>query len=269
MLSGDRAAFSPDLKRLASAGSDNTVKVWDAQTGQALFTCKGHTTHVWKVAFSPDGKRLASSTIPGRMVELKLWDAQTGQELPSPPGRKGNISSLVFSPERKRLACAWPGVVKVWDAQTGQEILSREGTRGGPYANVAFSPDGKRLAHGGFEVKVWDVKTGQELHTLMGSGPGVAFSWDGKRLAGGGAEGVVRVWDLETRASGDGTVTVWDAQNGQEMLAFTHTGTLGNAVPGIAESHSIAFSADGHRLASAFWDGTVKIWDATPLPAKP
>jgi hypothetical protein len=92
-------AYSPDGKRLASASGDNTVKVWDAQTGQELLTCKGHTGYVWGVAFSPDGKRLASAG--GKAV--KVWDAQTGQELLSFMGGD-NSNSLAFSPDGKRLS---------------------------------------------------------------------------------------------------------------------------------------------------------------------
>ena len=72
-------AFSPDGKRLASASRDQTVKVWDAVTGQEILTLKGHTSGVTSVAFSPDGKRLASAA--PRMT-VKVWDAATGQEFP-------------------------------------------------------------------------------------------------------------------------------------------------------------------------------------------
>ena len=71
-------AFSPDGRRLASAGSDQTVKVWDAATGQETLVLKGHTKHVTSVAFSPDGRRLASAS-GDRTV--KVWDAATGQEI--------------------------------------------------------------------------------------------------------------------------------------------------------------------------------------------
>jgi WD40 repeat protein len=103
---------------------------------------------------------------------------------------------------------------------------------------VAFSPDGKRLASGS---KVWDAQSGQELLTLQGGGGSVAFSPDGKRLAG---------------PSGGG-LRVWDAQTGQELLFLKGGGG------------SVAFSPDGHRLASGGTDGTVKIWDATPVPERP
>jgi WD40 repeat protein/serine/threonine protein kinase len=264
-------AFSPDGKRLASGSAGfreqgklvrGEVKVWDAQTGQELLSLKGLTARVWSVAFSPDGKRLASgsggSVEQGELVpgEVKVWDAQTGRELLS---LKGGGSSVVFSPDGKRLAGAGGDEVKVWDAQTGQELLTIKGAGG----NLAFSPDGKRLASGRGnqfreggqgDVKVWDAQTGQVLLTLQGhTGQvlSVAFSPDGKRLASGSGD---------RGSAGPGKVKVWDAQTGQELLTLQgHTDWV----------YNVAFSPDGHRLASGAAGGTVKIWDATPLPAKP
>jgi WD40 repeat protein/serine/threonine protein kinase len=264
-----QAAFSPDGKRLASASRDHAVKVWDAQTGQEILTCNGRSDGVWSVVYSPDGKRLASIARGG---EIKVWDAQTGRELFS---RKnpGNKSLVAFSPDGKRLASVGDNQreqgpidlkripvaeVKVWDAQTGQELLSWKVNSGAPSGpRLAFSPDGKRLAtssrppnvsgpQGPGEVKVWDTQTGQELLTLTGHPDpisGLAFSPDGKRLVS---------------ASLDSTVKVWDAQAGQELLNLKVGGHV----------NTLAFSPDGHWLASDP-NGTVTIWDATPLPPKP
>ena len=269
-------------------------KVWDAQTGQVLFGLKGHTRGgVHAVAFSPDGKRLASVG----SGEVKLWEAQTGQELLSLPfkGLVNTITfgSVAFSPDGRRVATSGgengengtgprqrPGVVKVWDASTGQELLTvKHPSR---LYGVAFSPDGKRLASAsgaGWTVKVWDAQTGQEILSFQGGSIRVAFSPDGKRLATGSSDTTVRVWDAETGRellslkghadwvrdvafSPDGkrlastdnkTVKVWDAETGSELLT----------VPG---SGGVAFSPDGNRLASGTEGGTVTIYDATPLP---
>jgi WD40 repeat protein/serine/threonine protein kinase len=255
-------AFSPDGKRLASGSGtwdatkrafvSREVKLWDAQTGQELLTLKGHSAAVVSVAFSPDGKRLASGSgddvnrYPPRPGEVKVWDAQTGQELLSFQGGR----SVAFSPNGKRLASASGEGVKVWDAQTGQEILTLRVRTGGA---VAFSPDGKRLAsnsylRGSGEIKVWDAQTGKELLTPQGHTAlvwSVAFSPDGKRLT-------------SSLGGPDGEVKVWDAQTGQELLTLKGGG-IGS---------SVAFSPDGHRLASSA-NVTVTIYDATPLPEKP
>jgi len=281
-------AFSPDGKRLASASSDQTVRVWEAQTGQEALVLKGHTGGVCCVAFSPDGKRLASASLDGTM---KLWDAQTGQEALSLKGHISGAYSVAFSPDCKRLASAsggpklnGPGEVKVWDLRTGQETLSLKGhTRW--VTQVSFSPDGKRLASASLDgtVKVWDAVRGQEVLSLeehTGAVDSVAFSPDGMRLACANRGQTVRIWDAQTgqevlvlkghtgavssvafsldgkrlaSASSDQTVRVWDAQTGQLALI------LKGHINGVT---SVTFSPDGKRLASAGYDGTVKEWEA-------
>ena len=89
-------AFSPDGTRLASAGYDSTVRVWDAATGQEALTLKGHTGEVKSVAFSPDGTRLASASDDGT---VKVWDAATGQETLTLKGHTGWVTSVAFSPD--------------------------------------------------------------------------------------------------------------------------------------------------------------------------
>jgi WD40 repeat protein/serine/threonine protein kinase len=249
--------YSPDGKRLASGSGDKTVKVWDAQTGQETLAFKGHTGEIYSVAFSPDSKHLASGaggtwdeTKKAYVgVEVKVWDAQTGKEILTCSGHTRDVRSVVFSRDGKRLASASEdGTLKVWNAQTGQETLTIKGHTS-PIGSLVFSPDGKRLASAGAwwldsTVKVWDAQTGHELLTCKGHTGGVrsvAFSPDGKRLVSTGRDGL----------------KVWDAQTGQELLTMK-----GATAP-------VAFSPDGHWLTSGSNDGTVTIWDATPLPEKP
>src|SRR5205823_3171455 len=149
-------AFSPDGKRLASGSYDNTVKIWDAASGQEILTLKGNTIEVvgpeeplsngiLSLAFSPDGKRLASGS-PNQNV--KVCDAVTGQETLTLKGHTGHVFSVAFSPGGKRLASAsasQDNTVKVWDATRSEETLTLKGQTS-DVTSVAFSPDGKRLA---------------------------------------------------------------------------------------------------------------------------
>src|SRR5262249_31181169 len=134
-----------------------------------LLTLKGHTGAFpagRSVAFSPDGKRLASASFD-RMV--KVWDAQTGQDLLALKGHTSWVYCVAFSPDGKRLASCGGYGAKIWDAQTGQNLLAlHEHT--GELFDVAFSPDGKRLACASDDktVKVWDARTGRELLTCKG-----------------------------------------------------------------------------------------------------
>jgi WD40 repeat protein len=111
------------------------------------------------VAFSPDGKRLATTTHPSayprNSQEIKVWDAQTGQELLTFQGRTGMFTSVLFSPDGKRLVSS-AGEVKVWDAQTGLELLSFKG--GGFGSSAAFTQDGHRLVSSvGRTVTIYDA----------------------------------------------------------------------------------------------------------------
>ena len=113
-------AFSRDGKTLASGSDDNTVKLWDAATGQELRTLGGHSSFVLSVAFSPDGKTLASGSDDNT---VKLWDAATGQELRTLGGHSSFVLSVAFSPDGKTLASgSFDKTVKLWDAATGQEL---------------------------------------------------------------------------------------------------------------------------------------------------
>src|SRR5262245_50447476 len=176
-------------------------------------TIKGHGEAVQAVAFSSDGKSLASASLD-RMV--KLWDISAGQELATLKGNGNKYSSVAFSPDGKRLATgSFDRTVKLWDTVAGQELLTLQG-HGAQVTSVAFSPDGKRLATGSFDrtVKLWDAVNGQEFLALKGHGDvvrSVAFSPDGKKLASG---------------SFDRTVKLWDAVAGQELLTVKGHGAL-------------------------------------------
>ena len=146
----------------------------------------GHTDGVLGVAFSPDGKTLASAS---RDTTIKLWDVQTGKGRATLKGHTAGFAGGIQS--------GWqdPGLgkrgqtIKLWDVATGKEQATLNGNTG-TVASVAFSPDGKTLASGSIDktIKLWDVATGKELATLKGHTDvvwSVAFSPDGKTLASG------------------------------------------------------------------------------------
>src|SRR5262249_6952115 len=136
--------------RLASASWDATVRVWDARTGRQDLAFDKHIRIVHSVAFSPDGRRIASGSPRHAENEpsyLKVWDATTGQEVLDPGGNTGEAFRVAFSPGNGRWIVAGDqrGHVTVWDATTGQ-VVHRLGPNGSWVHGLAFSPDGRRLA---------------------------------------------------------------------------------------------------------------------------
>lgn len=258
-------AYSPDGTRLATCGGyqDNDddkhqpgeVRLWDAATGKEILSLPktAHTRAVFRVAFSPDGRRFATASADH---SVKVWDAATGKEVATLQGHATTVYDVGFSPDGRRLVSAagdfftrnTGGEAKVWDAATGKELLTLKG-HGGPVYSAVFSPDGKRLAtaSGDHTVKLWDADTGEERATLQGHSGQVyhlAFSPDGRFLVsvGGGSRGTVRLWNLNL-----------------PTLPFVFQGHATEDV------YSVAFSPDGQRLATGGGDHQIRVWNVAPL----
>jgi WD40 repeat protein len=253
-------AIRPDGAQLATAsGGQGTeaqhqkpgaLKLWDAKSGKELCNFSGHTAPIYGVAFSPDGKQLASA---GADRTIRLWDVNGGKELRTLKGHTDTVYAVTFSPDGKRLASASGdffnnnhGQLKIWDAASGKDLLTLKGHTATVY-HIAFSPDGRYLASAGGDhhVWVWDAETGQPVITLTGHTNqvfNVAFSPDGQRLVS---------------ASRDKTARVWDVAAGKAIFTIEPHG---------GEVYSVAFAPDGRHVATAGDDGTVRVWDVTGLP---
>jgi WD40 repeat protein len=246
-------AYSPDGKRLATAGADKAVIVWDADTGKELLTLRGHTCELCGVSFSPDGKHLVSAGVKRPVSirdrglgEVKVWDLATGQEesaWQSPVG----IRAVALSAGGDRVVLAGSDeVARLCDVSTGREVCSFGGHKG--VTSIAFYGDGKNLVSaGGGVVKVWRAADGREAHTFTLLDDSITksetFSPDGKRFAvakilPGGAPPVVRIWDVTT---------------GRQTLTFKAYSDA---------SHRMVFSSDGKLLAATGEGHAVQIWDA-------
>ncbi len=286
--------YSRDGRFLATGDDQGRVVVRGAGDGALVRSFRAHPGYVWALAFSPDGRRLATGSRDND-EGIKIWDTTTWTVLHTYRGhvnRDGvaTCGALEFSPDGTLVASAglWDWAVSLWDAETGRQIHRLEGFSRATSC-VAFSPDGRVQATGSIDgtVAVMDVRTGGLVATLRPHNSrvlGVAFRPDGKQLAVAVGDGSVTFWDaarwvktltvrphdsetsavayspdgtMLASASYDQTVKLLDANSGAVLFSlFGHTATV----------NKLAFRPDGRELATACVDGAVRIWDMTPQP---
>ena len=293
-------AFSPDGKSLAVGYGDYSgdqvgrVKVWDVASGKEIKAFTGPRGGVNKVAFHPDGKRLA---VAGSEV-VEVWDLETARKLHDLKGHKKWVYCLAYSPDGKWLATGgWDRTVKLRDAATGVEALTIFAHEGF-VLNLAFSPDSRNLATASEDrsVRLWEVPSGRRVATFHGHTDfvqAVAFRPDGREVATGSIDGSIRFWDLRTSRPVVVEHTGWVARlafrrDGLRVLSETgcygtdamptkgwnpFTGELDTAlagtkfeklpaefVPGSGYRQTTATSPDGKLVAQASAIGRLRRW---------
>ncbi|HEY7427743.1 MAG TPA: protein kinase [Gemmataceae bacterium] len=298
---GRVAAFSPDGKTLAFG--DEEGRLWlkdvcrsadgklsipdESQTAETRSWLGHHDgtvpSEAWAVAFSPDGKVLASA---GDDYAVRLWDPADGRELAVLRGHKELVTSISFSADGHLLASGSfdeQATVKLWNWATGAEVATLRGHTK-PVDALAFSPDGKWLATAGRDrfVRLWNVATRQQEPIFSNNYiESMAFSPDGCTLAVSDESQGLLLWDMvqqkvrltlprhprgrvavafspdgKTLATGDyeGTVRFFDAATGDLRLSVrNHTDAV----------NCLAFTPDSKTLASAGFDKKVKLWQTT------
>ena len=242
-------AFSPDGKIFANSTQNQTVTLWNIQTGESEKVLQAHHPTVRLIAFNSNGKLLASTSLtaavqpqtsPTLTPAIQIWDLQSDRCLHILTGHTNGISEIAFSPcDRYLASSSFDQTVKIWQIDTGQCWKTLQGHSEKLMA-VAFSPDGKQLASGADDhaLKLWDFNSGQCLKTFKGYTDAIisiALTEERQLLASAHEDKIIRLWDLRT----------------------------GNLIKTLS-AHSdliwaVAFSPDGTLLASTSADRTVKV----------
>ncbi|TEY29165.1 hypothetical protein BOTCAL_0965g00010 [Botryotinia calthae] len=152
-------AFSADGSKVASGSDDDTIRLWDAVTGEPFQKLEGHSSSVISVAFSPDGSKVASGSDDDT---IRLWDAVTGEPFQKLKGHSSWVTSVAFSPDGSKVASgSYDDTIRLWDVVTGEPLQKLEGHSDSFYS-VAFSPDGSKVASGSSDhtIRLWDAVTG-------------------------------------------------------------------------------------------------------------
>jgi WD40 repeat protein len=278
-------AFSPDGLRIGSAGLDNTIRLWNSQTGAEEKTVFGLTNRL-AIAFSSDGTRIAATSADDT---VRLYDARSGEEIGVLSGHTDDVLSVAFSPNGLYLVTGSADrTVRLWNGLTGASLATLKGHRGA-VASVAFSPDGGRFVSGGqdSQVFIWETGTGVQIGVIrdVQRVSAIAFSPDGVLLATAGNGRFIQFWDansftrlaqfrggindvitclafspdstLIAAGSNDRAITLWNIGNAQLV------GTLRGHEDKVT---SVAFSPEGARLISGSFDRTVRLWGISLPP---
>lgn len=245
--------FSPDGKTVLSC--DYNIHVLDAKTGEQIRVLKGHSPWIRSIAFSPDGKKIASGADDRT---IRIWNAETGKQIGVLNGHLGSIYSIAFSPNGKYIASGSDdNTIRIWDAATGEPkktlAFFQEGAQERPKPSavlsspeyilaVTFSPDGKRIVSGCNDntIHIWDVKTGEQIRAMKG-GCFLTYSPDHKQIV----------------SITDDAIRFWDANSFEQIKTLR----LNVRDKYLALNWPTVASPNGDYFASANIFGRICIWD--------
>ncbi|MDJ0695610.1 myosin kinase [Mastigocoleus sp. MO_188.B34] len=292
------ASFSPAkiptpqglIQTIASGSRAGILKIWNRNTGEEIYTLKGHSGEIRSFSLSPievetsqgSGKIVAYGTENG---VIKIWEMDTGKEVRTLKAHDNPIKDLRFSPNARIIASiSEENIVKIWDVNTGKQIQTLRG-HSGKVTSISFSPNGEVIASGSADktIKLWELNTGKEIKTLTGNShqiDSVSFSQNGKIIASGSQNGIMQLWDPNTgrnittikrhshpvtslifspdskiiasASTDDDKIMIWNVNTGENIQ------TLEGHYRSVT---TLSFSPDSKIIVSGSKDKTVKLWD--------
>lgn len=254
------AAFSPDGKMLATAGTDNTAQLWETETGKSLQVLRGHTNAINSIAFNYDGSRLITASDDKTARLWEIGQGENGTVWHGGPVLQAHIETVgkaAFSHDGQKVVTASAdGTARIWSVKT-LESSELRGHAGG-VNNALFSPDDKLVLTSSADgtARIWPapswqnpliLKAHQEVFATTGEKGGsinnAAFNFDGSLVV-----------TAETFGS-----QIWDAHTGHSIVLFKgHTGAVNDA----------SFSPDGTLIVTAGADHIARIWDVNKKQMK-
>ncbi len=274
-------AVIPDGTLLVTGGEDKTVRVWEVTSGKQLRALQGHLGRVTSIASRGDGKQIASASEDGA---IRMWDLNAEDEHRALTDATDSLWAVAFSPDGKRVAAAGADKsIRVYNPETGKLEATLTSAKS-PITSLAFLPDSNRLVAAGGDqvVVVWDVakeKVVKELPGHQSAVLSVAASDDGKLVVSGSADKSARGFDPDSGKatwtwSGRSAVCAVAIRKGNKYVAvgladgslvvLDVSGTTSKEVVSqsghVAGVGSVAYSADGNRLATVGGDGALRVW---------
>ncbi len=278
-----KITFSLDSKLFLTSSWDNTIKIWDTESGIFQKCLEGHSIDISNALFSPDSEKILITSADN---SVKIWDLFSGQLVQVLKGHNDLVNYANFSPDGKKIVTASSDkTVKVWDLKSGQSLISLIGHRHGvEFANYNISQNRIVTASWDKSVKIWDPVSGKLILNLDGQSDGVRFAIfspdNDKILSAADDDPIVKIWNIQegrlignlkghsdfinhinysadgkkiVTCSWDKSVKIWDAKKFELLMNLNgHSDNVINAI----------FSNDGKRIYTTSWDNTARIWDA-------